>query len=183
MIDGKWCRDMRGSGLANESMRMSATGMTTLRQRERTVLRFYNDPVNNCTSGVGILAHLGPCTEAELQRPVTVAEANRQLSLAVADAEFAVRRHVTRTQLTQDQFDALVSFTFNAGASGARPTLDAADRGANDEVARRMSDNVFARPRDVHGRRLAPVRLPGLVIRRQGEAAPFRLPSASGAGR
>ena len=160
--------------MANETMRMSAAGTAALRQREGAVFRYYNDAANHCTYGVGTLAHRGPCTQEELRRPVSVAEVNAQLVIRVGAAEAAVRQRVRNHQLTQEQFDALVSFTFNTGATGARITLDAADRGVPQTVATHMSENVYVHPRDANGRRLAPVRLQGLVNRRREEAAPFR---------
>jgi Lysozyme inhibitor LprI len=50
--------------MPNETMQMSPSGRTALRQRERAVLSYYNDAANNCTYGVGTLAHRGPCTVA-----------------------------------------------------------------------------------------------------------------------
>ncbi len=161
--------------MANETMRMSATGMATLRQREGAVLRYYNDAANHCTYGVGTLAHHGPCTPEELRRPVSAADVNVQLATRLRNAEEAVRHQVRNYQLTQEQFDALVSFTFNTGATGARATLDAADRGESHEVATHISSNVYVHPRDANGRRLPPVRLQGLVNRRREEAAPFQV--------
>ena len=168
--------------MANENMRTSATGLTALRQREHAVFRYYNDAANNCTYGVGTLAHHGPCAEEELRRPVSIADVEAQLAMRVRTAEAAVRRRVRTHPLTQDQFDALVSFTFNAGATGAQQTLDAANRGVAGEVARHLNNNVYVHPRDANGRRLAPVRLQGLVNRRREEAVPFQTP-ASQAGR
>jgi lysozyme len=168
--------------MPNENMRMSAAGRGALRQREQAVLRYYNDAANHCTYGVGTLAHHGPCTEEELRRPVSMADVNTQLAIKVSTAEAAVRRRVREHPLTQDQFDALVSFTFNTGATGARPTLDAANRGAVAEVSRHINGTVYVHPRDANGRRLPPVRLQGLVNRRREEAVPFQTP-ASQAGR
>ena len=65
--------------MANEHMQMSAAGLAALREREHAVLRYYNDVANNCTYGVGTLAHHGPCTADESQRPVTIADVNTQL--------------------------------------------------------------------------------------------------------
>lgn len=160
--------------MANETMRMSAAGMSELRRRESVVLHYYNDSANNCTFGVGTLAHLGGCTGEELARTVTVAQVNASLAGRVASAEETVRRRVTRHSLTQEQFDALVSFTFNAGATGARRTLDAADRGSHADVATNMTHHVFVHPRDGHGRRGPAVRSTGLVNRRREEVAPFQ---------
>ena len=160
--------------MASETMRMSETGLAALRQREHAVLRYYNDVARNCTYGVGTLAHHGPCTTEELQRAVTIHEVNTQLAMKVRAAEVVVRRYVPNTQLTQAQFDALVSFVFNTGATGARTTLDAANWGANDQVVVHLNNNVYVHPHDAHGRRMAAVRIQGLVNRRQKEAAPFK---------
>lgn len=160
--------------MANENMRMSAVGMTALRRAEDVALRYYNDIANNCTWGVGTLAHLGPCSVEELNRQVTAAEVNAQLATRVEVAERAVRLQVRNHPLTQEQFDALVSFTFNLGARGARTTLGAANRGALNEVASNMQSNVWIHPRDARGRRLPAVRSRGLVNRRREETRPFQ---------
>lgn len=159
--------------MANERLHLSAAGRAALQQREGAVLRYYNDAAGNCTYGIGTLAHHGHCTGDELRRPVTQADVQRQLAARVAEAEAAVRRRVRTHQLTQQQFDSLVSFTFNTGAHRAAPVLDAAERGDNGAVSRLMHQYVYVHPRGANGRRLAPVRLPGLAFRRGEEAAPF----------
>jgi GH24 family phage-related lysozyme (muramidase) len=60
-------------------MRMSAAGIAALRQHEQVVLNYYPDQAGNCTYGIGTLAHLGPCTPVELQRPVTLAQVAQQM--------------------------------------------------------------------------------------------------------
>jgi lysozyme len=105
--------------MANERKRLSAAGWTALRTREHAVLHYYNDVANNCTYGIGTLAHHGPCTDEELQRPVSAADVNAQLTVGVSRAEAAVRRQVHDHELSQDEFDSLVSFTYNTGATGA----------------------------------------------------------------
>lgn len=159
--------------MANETKHLSAAGWASLRAREGAIFHYYNDSARNCTYGVGTLAHLGPCTEEEMRRPVTPEEVNAQLSIRVHSTEAAVRRQVPDRELTQEQFDALVSFTYNAGATGAHPTMAAANGGRDAEVAQQMAQHVYVHPRDAHGRRLAPVRSTGLVIRRREEAVPF----------
>lgn len=160
--------------MPNESMSLSAAGWAQLRTRERAVMHYYNDIANNCTYGVGTLVHYGPCTDEELRRPVSEADVNAQLAGRVRDAEATVRRQVRDRELTQDQFDALVSFTYNSGGPGARTTLRAANNGRDAEVVNHMAQRVYVHPRDAQGHRLAPVRVPGLVNRRREEAAPFR---------
>jgi lysozyme len=160
--------------MANETKRLSAAGWTALRTREHAVLHYYNDVANNCTYGIGTLAHHGPCTDEELQRPVSAADVNAQLAVGVSRAEAAVRRQVRDHDLSQDEFDSLVSFTYNMGATGAHPVLRAANGGNSTDVANRMARNVYVYPRDANGRRLPAQRVPGLVNRRREEAAPFR---------
>ncbi|KVX25468.1 lysozyme [Burkholderia ubonensis] len=160
--------------MANENMRLSQAGWTALRTREHAVMAYYNDVANNCTYGVGTLAHTGPCTPEELARPVTTAQVNAQLAARVGRAEAAVRRNVTTRELTQDQFDELVSYTYNAGDTGARAALQAANQNNDAGVVSHMNQRVYVHPRDANGRRLAPVRSNGLVNRRRLETAPLR---------
>lgn len=159
--------------MANETMQSSRAGWAALRQRENAIMAYYNDQANNCTYGVGTLAHTGPCTAEELVRPVSTGLVNAQLATKVRSAEAAVRRAVPDRQLTQSQFDELVSYTYNAGSGGAQTTLDAANRNNDAGVVSSMTQRVYIHPRDAHGRRLAPVRSRGLVNRRRLESAPF----------
>ncbi|WP_329670561.1 lysozyme [Limnobacter sp.] len=165
--------------MANETLSLSVPGYAALRRREGAVLHYYNDVANHCTFGVGTLAHHGPCTEEELRRTVTSEEVDLQLAMRVKKAEVAVRSRVKDFSLTQAQFDALVSFTFNTGVSGARKTLDSANSGHFREVIVEMQKNVYVHPRDSKGRRLRAVRIQGLVIRRIEESAPFKRETAS----
>jgi lysozyme len=161
--------------MPNETRQMSTAGLTALRAREGAILHYYNDLANNCTFGVGAIAHHGPCTEEEMRRTVSAADVNAQLAVSARSAEAAVRRQVTDRELNQDQFDALVSYTFNAGATGAHPVLAAANSNQDAQVVAHMSRNVNVYPRDAQGRRLHPVRSAGLVNRRREEAAPFQV--------
>ena len=77
--------------MPNETKQMSAAGLSALRAREGAVLHYYNDIANNCTFGVGGLAHHGPCTDDAMRRPVSVADVNTQLAVSVRSAEVAVR--------------------------------------------------------------------------------------------
>jgi lysozyme len=92
----------------------------------------------------------------------------------VSTAEAAVRRQVSEHALTQEQFDALVSFTYNVGARGAGATLRAANGGDMAGVVRHMNSNVYIHSVDADGRRGQAVRSRGLVNRRQHETAPFQ---------
>ena len=159
--------------MPNESSRLSPAGWADLRRREGAVMSYYNDVANNCTYGVGTLAHLGFCTPEELQRPVSVAQVNAQLATKVRLTEQIVRRNVRDRELTQAQFDALVSFVYNSGEAGSRDTFVAANSGNDRLVASNMALCVYVHPRNTQGRRLPPRRVNGLVNRRREEAAPF----------
>ncbi|WP_190287809.1 glycoside hydrolase family protein [Massilia sp. NR 4-1] len=154
----------------NTSLSMSAAARRRLRSRER-VRGYYNDMGGNrgnCTYGIGILVHRGPCTAADLRRPLTTAQVEISFATAIREAERAVKRKVTRQALTQEQFDALVSYTFNTGANGAACTLALVDRGRLQEAAVNMSRNIRT---NVGGQRVV---ARGLIQRRQEESAPFR---------
>ncbi|MCG2586617.1 glycoside hydrolase family protein [Massilia sp. TS11] len=159
-----------GARNQNADLSMSNEAKARLRKRER-VRGYYNDMGGNrgnCTYGIGILAHRGPCTEQELRTPLTEAQITASFDAAIREAERAVRRNVDRQALTQDQFDALVRYAFNTGAHGARQTFQLVNRGALQAAANNISSNIRAR---VDGR-LVIAR--GLIDRRREESEPFR---------
>lgn len=155
-------------------MRLSEAGWAALRDREQAVMHYYNDQANNCTFGVGTLAHSGPCTPEELRRPVTPAQVNAQLVARVSTAEPQVRRSVTQRELTQAQFDELVSYTYHAGNIGALAALQSANQNNDTGVVSHMNQRVYIHPRDAQGRRLRAIRSNGQVNRRRLESAPFQ---------
>lgn len=81
--------------------------------------------------------------------------------LAVRSCERAVQRQVRHHPLTQAQFDALVSYTYNLGTGGAMMVLRRIDVGDLDGAAEAMLRNAGAAPAS-------------LSARRQEESAPFR---------
>lgn len=108
---------------ANDHMYMSPEARVRMRKREVDMYKYYDDGGpgrGHCTWGAGILAHRGPCTKDELARPVSKIEADAEYARRVAKAEREVRSSVRKQALTQEQFDALVSLTYNAGARGRR---------------------------------------------------------------
>jgi len=120
------------------------------------------------------LAHRGPCTAQELARPVTVADVEQLFSIKVAEAERVVRKRVLRQQLNQAQFDALVSYTFNAGQRGAESALAKVDKGDFKSAAADISATVYMTVKTKKGTKRVLAR--GLVSRRAEESAPFRSP-------
>ena len=93
-------------------MKTSPQGITALKNREGYRLNSYQDTRGIWTIGVG---HTGP----EVGPGITWSNAQVDAALAsdLAWAENEVNRCVL-VPLTQNQFDALVSFTFNIGKTG-----------------------------------------------------------------
>lgn len=132
---------------------MSLEGRAALMRREGKK-DYYNDIAGNCTKGIGILVHVGHCTEAELKEKLSESEKNNTFSSALAVAERAVREKVSRQKLSQRQFDALVSFTFNVGSAGARHVLQDVNDGKLQAAALRMQQYNKYTPIDKNGKPL-----------------------------
>jgi GH24 family phage-related lysozyme (muramidase) len=128
-----------------------------------------NDPDGNCEIGYGHLVHLGPIdgrpSEARFAVGISADQAIDLLREDVhQDGELPVYGLV-KVILTQAQFDALVSFTYNEGAERLKDStllrkLNAGDRAA---VPAEFAKWVYG-----EGKKLA-----GLVKRRAQEAALF----------
>lgn len=119
----------------------------------------YQDSVGVWTIGYGHTHGVGPNS-----RPVTKAEALALLQADAADAATAVRDLVD-VHLTQNQLDALISFTFNLGAGAL----------AESTLLKRLNKGDYRGARREFGKWVLAggVRLQGLVRRRHAEAALF----------
>ena len=125
-------------------MSMSPKGIAFLKKREAQVSSMYNDTAGNCTVGVGHLVHKGNCDipalaklnsnfdpthpfpilsqqsiahinkELPFRHPLSANEINAYLEVDVKKFEELVNGKV-KVDLSQNQFDALVSFSFNIG--------------------------------------------------------------------
>jgi GH24 family phage-related lysozyme (muramidase) len=125
-------------------MKMSDAGLRFLIAREGNVSSMYNDNAGHCTIGVGHLVHLGPmefdtkahrrpfegqadphtgmtprqAADWDAERPFFSRLSQDQvvelLHTDIQRYEAAVNKAVT-VELSQSQFDALVSFCFNVG--------------------------------------------------------------------
>lgn len=106
--------------------------------------------------------HRGP--DVSPGQRITVEEAERLLQQDVAKAETVVRSLVT-VPLTQAQFDALVSFVYNVGAGAFRSST----------LLRLLNDGDYAGAMAEFNRWVYSDGrvLPGLVARREAEAALF----------
>lgn len=87
-----------------------AAGLALIEQFEGLRLAKYRDAVGKWTIGYGHLILPGE----NFDHPLTEAQAGELLQQDLRQSEQAVRRYVT-VDLNQNQFDALVSFTFNLG--------------------------------------------------------------------
>jgi lysozyme len=87
----------------------SEAGLAMTKAFEGLRLTAYQDVAGNWTIGYG---HMGPALLAGMT--ITQADADALLQADIADAVACVNRAVTEP-ITQNQFDALVDFCFNAG--------------------------------------------------------------------
>lgn len=129
----------------NAALSLSTDGRRALRQREG--LRGYYE-----TS----------------QPDRTPDQVEASFDMTVRSSERAVQRQVSHHLLTQAQFDALVSYTFNLGAGGAMLVLRRIDAGDLEGAADAMLRNIDT---SIDGRMTPQA---GLVARRKEESAPFR---------
>lgn len=147
-----------GAGSQPASMGLSQAGLNLIKSHEGLRTTAYQDPVGIWTIGYG---HTGT---AKPGQKITEAQAEQLLRQDVGWAEAAVRKNV-KVPLTQGQFDALVSFTFNLGAGALGRSTLLKKLNAGDYAGAQAEFGRF-----VHaGGRV----LPGLVRRRNEEAQMF----------
>jgi lysozyme len=101
-------------------MKTGTAGLDIIKEFEGLRLQPYNDSVNFCTVGYGHLIRRSPVTPQDL--PITQEQADAYLVADLEWAEAAVTRYV-KVPLTQNQFDALVSWTYNLGTGTLSTSL------------------------------------------------------------
>ncbi len=148
-------------------MKLSKKGALFICQAEEFVPRLYNDAAGHATIGFGHLVHKGPINGTEPEEFKKGISRERALEIFLADAapKEEVVTHLVKVPITQDQFDALVSFAFNCGegALAGSSALKAINEG-------RMADvpAALALWNKAGGKVL-----PGLVKRRADEGSAF----------
>ena len=152
-------------------MRTSPSAVSKIAEFEGCRLAPYNDLAGNATVGIGHLLHRGPLDGTEV--PVTREEALRVFAQDLLPREKTVSSYV-RVPLTQNQFDSLVSFTYNLGAGNLLNLLSETglNRGCYDKVPLGMVEYNKA-----HINGILTV-VPGLARRRVWEAKLFGTPDA-----
>ncbi|GAB3402777.1 glycoside hydrolase family protein [Massilia agilis] len=164
-------KTLDSSARPNAQMKMSPDALSEMRNTEKVVLRYYNDlgrRKGNCTWGIGFKAHKGICTPAELKRMVSAPSVDVEYAKRVAEAERRVKVKV-KVELSQAQFDGLVSFTYNTSNSANERVYRALNDHDFPQAARIISESVMVKDRNKW--KLAP----GLIPRRAKESAPFRV--------
>jgi len=141
----------------------SDQGLALTAQFEGLQLTAYQDPVGVWTIGYG---HTGPDVVPGLT--ITQEQASDLLLQDVSGAVAAVNRLVT-IPLTQNQFDALVDFTFNVGQGNLASSTLLRELNAGNTAGAAAQFLVWVYAKGVE--------LPGLVTRRQAEAALFQTAS------
>jgi GH24 family phage-related lysozyme (muramidase) len=141
-------------------MRTSRRGLEFIKNEEGCVLQVYRDPAGYPTIGVGHLLKPG-----EVFDQITEEEAFSLLARDLAVAENAVNKMV-RVPLSQNQFEALVSFVFNVGSGNFETStlLQLLNQGQYDAVP-----GELAKWKKAGGKVL-----PGLVARRRREGELWR---------
>lgn len=99
-------------------MKTSAKGIALIKEFEGERLTAYPDPATNgdpWTIGIG---HTGPEVKRGLK--ITSAESEALLRADLITFEMGVESAAAMAQTTQNQFDALVAFSFNVGLGNLR---------------------------------------------------------------
>lgn len=141
------------------ALSVSAAGLASLAHDEGTVSKVYLDVVNIPTVCMGTTAGL---THKDVGRVLTDLECNARNKAAVQSAERAVKAAV-KVPLTQQQYDVLVSFTYNVGNAAMQGStmLKYLNAGECQAAAAQMLRWDKAKGRVVRG----------LTLRRQRDAA------------
>ncbi|BEO35863.1 hypothetical protein SMQE32_48000 (plasmid) [Serratia marcescens] len=139
-------------------MKTGINGFNLIKEFEGLRLHTYKCPADRWTIGYGHTA------DVSANDVITEAQAISLLYQDVAESERAVNKYV-HVPLTQNQFDALVSFVFNLGVGSFRTStlLKKLNTGDYDDAAQEFG-------RWIHAGGKA---LPGLVRRREAERALF----------
>lgn len=142
-------------------MKISDKGLAFLKEAEGLRLKAYRCSANVLTIGYGSTTHNHEITEG---MTITLREAKAMLKSDLYVYEIAVNNAV-KVPLTQSQYDALVSFTFNVGAGALKRSTLLRNLNAGDYIGAAAQFHVWNKVNK------KPVK--GLSARRAKEAALF----------
>ncbi len=143
------------------ALTLSAAGGAGITMHEGSVPEVYLDPVNIPTVCVG---HTRTVSKDMVGTRFSPEQCDQLLREDTQVAERAVKRHV-KVPVTQEQYDSLVSLTFNVGASNFAGSTLLKRLNAGDcwGAAKEFNRWIYARGK----------KLPGLINRRADESRSF----------
>ena len=140
-------------------MKTSQNGINLIKQFEGVFLKPYLCPANKPTIGIGSCYYEDGTKVKMTDKPITEERALSLLATTLVNYEAIVKGSI-KVPLNQNQFDALVSHTYNTG--GSKTLFELVNRHTGDEAIRTWFETKYT-----HG---AGKLLPGLVRRRKAEA-------------
>ncbi|WP_286902088.1 lysozyme [Vreelandella sedimenti] len=142
--------------------KLDANGFEFIKKHEGYRSKAYKDSAGIWTIGYGSIRLNGRAVKHD--DVVTEAQAMNQMILDLETFEHAVNEYVT-VYLSQRQYKALVSFTYNVGQNAFRNStlLKKLNKGNYKGAANELKKWVYA----------GAVRIPGLINRREAERALF----------
>jgi len=142
------CAAVKSKG--RNMQRVSNRGLAEIAAHEGIVTSPYLDSVRVWTVGVGHTASAGPPDPARNRREFSVSEIMTIFARDIEKFEVGVRKAFTRP-LSQEQFDAAVSFHFNTGAIGRATWVKKFNAG--DIAGSRKSFMSWRKPKEIVPRR------------------------------
>ncbi|MFO1434147.1 MAG: DUF4157 domain-containing protein [Candidatus Competibacteraceae bacterium] len=149
---------------------ISDAGMEFITAGENLIDHLYPDSAGHCTIGIGHLVHRGRCTAADQKKWGKRITRDYALNLFREDLQPRVKdvNRLVRVNITQPQFDALVSFQFNTNGLGGSSVLQELNQCNHKKVPDKL--RLFTKARNKAGDF---VEQPGLPKRRAKEGALF----------
>ena len=164
-------------GVVPEKQKATSTsdnGIQFIMDHEGFVSKPYNDNFGNATIGYGTLLHVGTVTDSDTKgysEGISKEEAKKLLEEKVKDFEKHLVAAV-KVDLNQNQFDALMSWTYNFGPGRLVESGCTWLRELNKGNYNQVPDNLLSWNKGTKDGKL--IELDGLTKRRQDEAELFK---------
>jgi len=137
-------------------MKTSKAGLKTLEAREGVRLKAYKDSVGIWTIGVGHTSMAGPPVVTP-KLTITSAECDEIFARDIAKYEATVNSAV-KVQISQTEFDALVSLCFNIGQGGFARSTVVKRLNTGDRAGAAKAFLMWNKPKEIIGRRTGEMR-------------------------